>query len=103
MECSEAHGNPQGGVKNADFAIIGAQTGFAESERMEAGGFEPPSRDVSRQASTCLVVLLKFRLTLRRATGSGIGYSGKVSRSKPGRPGTLSPLIGALTKPAGTV
>ena len=27
---------------------------------MEAGGFEPPSRDISSQASTCLVAYLKF-------------------------------------------
>jgi len=33
---------------------------------MEAGGFEPPSRDVSRQASTCLVALLFFRLAKRQ-------------------------------------
>lgn len=27
---------------------------------MEAGGFEPPSRDISGQASTCIVVFLSF-------------------------------------------
>ena len=27
---------------------------------MEAGGFEPPSRDISSRASTCLVAYLKF-------------------------------------------
>ena len=27
---------------------------------MEAGGFEPPSRDISKQASTCLVTFLNF-------------------------------------------
>jgi hypothetical protein len=43
MRCSEAHANPQDGRKNADFAVIGAQTGSAENERMEAGGFEPNS------------------------------------------------------------
>jgi hypothetical protein len=43
MGCSEAHGNPQDGVRNADFAIIGAQTRFAENKRLEAGGFEPDS------------------------------------------------------------
>jgi hypothetical protein len=32
----------------------------SKASRMEAGGFEPPSRDVSRQVSTCLVVLLFF-------------------------------------------
>ena len=31
---------------------------------MEAGGIEPPSRDVSRQASTCLVAHLKFALSV---------------------------------------
>ena len=103
MGCSEARGNPQDGVRNADFASIGAQTGFVENKQLEAGGFEPPSRDVSRQASTCVVVLLRFRVTQRRATGSGIRYSGKVSPRRPGRPKGLSLLIGALVKPAGTV
>ncbi len=43
--------------KNADLAPIGAQNAIAKSEPLEAGGFEPPSRDVSGQASTRLVVL----------------------------------------------
>jgi len=37
---------------------------------MEAGGFEPPSRDASKQASTCIVALLLFRLAKRQTTGS---------------------------------
>ena len=36
------------GVKNADFAIIGAHTGFAENKRVEAGGLEHPSLALSR-------------------------------------------------------
>ena len=37
--------------------------------KMEAGGFEPPSRDASGQASTCVVALLFFRLIKRQTTG----------------------------------
>jgi len=33
---------------------------FGELWRMEAGGFEPPSRDISGQASTCVVGHLRF-------------------------------------------
>ena len=68
---------------------------------MEAGGFEPPSRDVSRQASTCVVARLRFRVTERRTTGSRIGYSGASRLRRPGRPTKTSPLIGALAGPAG--
>ncbi len=39
------------------------------TDRLEAGGFEPPSRDVSRQASTCLVSLFEFRVAKRQTTG----------------------------------
>lgn len=43
MGCGEAHTNLHGGRKNADFAVIGAESGFALREPVEAGGFEPYS------------------------------------------------------------
>ncbi len=39
--------------KNGQDTLI---TAILADNKLEAGGFEPPSRDVSRQASTCLVV-----------------------------------------------
>ncbi len=44
---------------------------------MEAGGFEPPSRDTSRQASTCLVDFLSSRLIRRQSTGFRLDQSVK--------------------------
>ncbi len=43
---------------------------------MEAGGFEPPSRDISGWASTCLVVYLKFA----RAAAKRQAYAFAISR-----------------------
>ena len=42
---------------------------FHKPHRMEAGGVEPPSRDISGHASTCLVVYVFFRLFIRQTTG----------------------------------
>lgn len=36
------------------------RSSLCERRRMEAGGFEPPSRDISGQASTCVVGHLRF-------------------------------------------
>ncbi len=36
------------------------------SNKMEAGGFEPPSRDVSKQASTCLVAYFNLALLIAK-------------------------------------
>lgn len=66
---------------------------------MEAGGFEPPSRDVSRQASTCLVALLRFRLARRQTTGSWFGYFGKVSRRRPEQPAQPACCVTPLPNP----
>ena len=67
---------------------------------MEAGGFEPPSRDVSRQASTCLVVLLFFRLAKRQTTDSRFGYFG-INLISPARTTFESSLLfDALTESA---
>jgi hypothetical protein len=35
MGCNEAHADPHDGRKNADFAVIGAEMGFAQSEPVE--------------------------------------------------------------------
>jgi len=63
---------------------------------MEAGGFEPPSRDVSRQASTCLVAFLCFASlsAKRQALNSAISEKSRRSRpEKPARPACwLTPL-----------
>jgi len=43
------HENPQESPTNADFAVVGAQTGSAQNEPVEAGGFEPnPARNADR-------------------------------------------------------
>jgi hypothetical protein len=39
--CTESHKDPQESPINADFAVIGAEIGFAQNEPVEAGGFEP--------------------------------------------------------------
>ena len=43
---------------------------------MEAGGFEPPSRDASRQASTCLVAFLIFALLIAKRQAFNSAISG---------------------------
>jgi len=79
---------------------------FIESElwkpKMEAGGFEPPSRDASRQVSTCLVALLFFRLTKRQTTGSRLSYSGIDLIPQAQKTIRSSLLSDALTRPTGT-
>jgi hypothetical protein len=70
---------------------------------MEAGGFEPPSRDVSRQASTCLVALLEIRFVNRQTTGSKLSYFDGFSPKPYRKTGSASLLCDALTKPAGKV
>ncbi len=71
--------------------------------QMEAGGFEPPSRDVSRQASTCLVVLLFFRLAKSQTTGCWLGYFGKVLPKPARTTGSASLLFDALARPTGKI
>jgi hypothetical protein len=70
---------------------------------MEAGGFEPPSRDVSRQASTCLVALFLFRLANRQTTGFRFSYFGKFSPEPAQTTGSASLLFDALAKLTGKV
>ena len=50
---------------------------------MEAGGFEPPSRDVSSQASTCLVALLKFASSIAKRQAIESAISVKSCRTYP--------------------
>jgi len=54
-------------------------------QKMEAGGFEPPSRDASKQASTCLVALLfssPCQAPKRQAPGSAISVSSRLAGPK---------------------
>ena len=46
---------------------------------MEAGGFEPPSRDISGQASTCLVAFLKFARDTAKRQALSLAISQSVS------------------------
>ena len=68
---------------------------------MEAGGFEPPSRDASNQVSTCIVVLFFIRLSKSQTTGIWFGYFG-INLSLPARTtGERSLLIDALARVTG--
>ena len=73
---------------------------------MEAGGFEPPSRDASRQASTCLVALLQFALPTARRQAAGSAISGFVLATRPEKPRSaaryLTPISGPQTLPERT-
>ena len=71
--------------------------------RLEAGGFEPPSRDVSRQASTCLVALLFFRLAKSQTTGRWFDYFGEFLPKPARTTDSASLLFDALTRPTGKV
>ena len=77
-----------------------------QSNPMEAGGFEPPSRDVLRQASTCLVALLFFALpnAKRQAPDSAISELILPCRpEQPARPACyLTPFSGPQAKPERT-
>ena len=67
---------------------------------MEAGGFEPPSRDVSRQASTCLVALLKFALLIAKRQAFNSAISGLNLTKSARTTDSTSLLSDALTQPA---
>jgi len=75
--------------------------------KLEAAGFEPASRDVSRQVSTCLVVLLFFALpnAKRQAPGSAISVNLAAAgpKKKPAEPACyLTPFSGPQAKPERT-
>jgi len=67
---------------------------------MEAGGFEPPSRDISGQASTCIVARLRFapRSAGRQAERIAILLD---FAAPPQTFGAAIPHFGARAKPAG--
>jgi len=70
---------------------------------MEAGGFEPPSRDVSRQASTCLVALLSFHLVKRQNDRLSTRLF-RIVLALPARTtDSASLLFDALTRPTGKI
>jgi hypothetical protein len=68
---------------------------------MEAGGFEPPSRDISGRASTCLVVLLRFRAGGGQTTGFRHCYFAIDFASASRTPAATIPLFDAHDQPAG--
>ena len=74
-----------------------------KNKKMEAGGFEPPSRDASRQASTCLVAWLFFRLFICQTTGLWFGYFGKNLALSARKTDSASLLSDALAKLTGKV
>ncbi len=71
---------------------------------MEAGGFEPPSRDVSRQASTCLVVSFTiFALLSAKRQARNLAISGLSLAAPARKTGSASLLVYALAGPTGKV
>lgn len=69
---------------------------------MEAGGIEPPSRDTSEEASTCVAV--RFNLGLRRPAAGSVRPSGReclarTSRRLPAR----ASLLFSPRRPAGVI
>jgi hypothetical protein len=67
---------------------------------MEAGGVEPPSRDISGLASTCLVDYLRFAPQTAKRQAVCFASSLKFRRSATNIQNRY-PAIGALVKPAG--
>ena len=57
---------------------------------MEAGGVEPPSRDISGQASTCLVAYFKFTQAVAKRQAIAIAISELFSPLRPERSAKLS-------------
>ncbi len=70
---------------------------------MEAGGFEPPSRDAWSRASTCLVALVFFRLNKAPNDTNLNRLFRKVLASSARTTDSASPLRDALTRPAGKI
>ena len=68
---------------------------------MEAGGFEPPSRDISGQASTCLVVYLYLARASVKRQALAFASSQSISPLCHERPTWAILLFDALYKPAG--
>ena len=70
---------------------------------MEAGGFEPPSRDISGRASTCLVVFLRFACGIAKRQALPLAISRLISPLRHEKPVKTIPLIGALCEFAGVI
>ena len=68
---------------------------------MEAGGFEPPSRDISGQASTCIVVYLILARPSAKRQALELASPRLISPSRHERPAKAIPLCDALDKAAG--
>ena len=68
---------------------------------MEAGGFEPPSRDISGQASTCIVVYLILARPSAERQALELASPRLISPSRHERPAKAIPLFDALEEPAG--
>ena len=68
---------------------------------MEAGGFEPPSRDISGQASTCIVVYLYLARPSAKRQALELASPQLISPSRHERPAKAIPLSDALEEPAG--
>ena len=69
--------------------------------KMEAGGFEPPSRDISGWASTCLVVYLKFARAAAKRQAYAFAISRLNSPFASRTPASAIPLCDAPDRPAG--
>jgi len=70
---------------------------------MEAGGFEPPSRDASKQASTCLVVLSFFASPRAKRQAPGSAISEFVLSRRPEQPLRAACFYDTLTELTGEV
>jgi len=67
---------------------------------MEAGGFEPPSRDISGRASTCLVDFLTFAQTAAKRQAPAFTISRLVSPLRREKSAKAILLSDAADKPA---
>ena len=68
---------------------------------LEAGGFEPPSRDISGRVSTCLVVYLIFARVAAKRQAYTFAISRLNSPFASRTPASAIPLFDAPDRPAG--
>ena len=71
--------------------------------RLEAGGFEPPSRDASKQASTCLFALSFFASPRAKRQALGSAISEFVLSRRPEQPLRAACFHNTLTELTGKV
>ncbi len=67
---------------------------------MEAGGFEPPSRNISGRASTCLVAFLSLDQAGAKRQAPAVTSSRLISPLRHEQPANAIPLFDALYGPA---